>query len=87
MQVSYHSILTKIQKLQNKKKFFFFFWYRLVRLVFLLARNVGVLIPVYVPVQYIPHCTSMVSTTLVLHGRLVVKEVFYQVLPLFNLRV
>ena len=29
----------------------------------------------------------MVSTTLVLHGRLVVKEVFYQVLPLFNLRV
>ena len=76
MQVSYHSILTKIQKLQkkkNKKKKLFFFvptgiaqnwpiWS--IRSVFKPIRNISVSILVYVPLRYIP--VSMVLITLVL---------------------
>ena len=62
MQISYHSTLTKIQKLQNlkkkkkKKKFVLIGIARnwpvwLVRPVFKPVRNVDVLIPVYIPVQ------------------------------------
>ena len=69
----------KNQKLQNfkkkkKKKLFFFVpsgiaWNQPVwpiRLVFKPVRNVGISIPVYVPVQYIPTCTGTVSTTLLI---------------------
>ena len=75
MQLNYHSALTKIQKLQKKKRVFFFLflvpagiaqnW--LIWLVFKLIRNVGVSIPVYVSVRYIPADTTdtgTVSTTL-----------------------
>ena len=86
MQINYHSVLTKIQKLQNlkRKKLFFFFvpigtpstgrycpklvgmtgtW--LVRLVFKPVRNVDVMVPVYIPVRYIPVSTDTVLTTLI----------------------
>ena len=62
MQISYHSALTKIQK---KKKLFFVpasiarnwaVWP--VRSVFKPVRNVGVSIPVYISVWYIPTGTG-----------------------------
>ena len=77
MQISYHSTLTKIQKLQNLKKKIkknctgrYFpklagmagTW--LVRLVFKPVQNVNVSIPVYIPIWYIPVGTSTVLTTL-----------------------
>ena len=81
MQISYHSALTKIQKLQNykKKKKICIGWYCLklagmvdtwlVRSVFKPVRNVGILISIYVPLRYIladTASTSTVSTTLIL---------------------
>ena len=61
MQISYHSTLTKIQKLQNLKKKIIIdkikkslFLYRLVRPVFKPVRNDDVLVPMHIPVQDIP---------------------------------
>ena len=70
MQISYHSTITKIQKLQNlkkKKKNYVLtgiaqnrlVW--LVRPVFIPVRNVDVLIPIYIPVQYIPAGTVLTT--------------------------
>ena len=57
MQISYHSALTKIQKLQNlekkkKKHFSVPVW------------NVDVSIPVYIPIRYIPADTAGTGTVL-----------------------
>ena len=63
MQISYHSALTKIQKLQNlkkkKKKKLFSVSADIVRnwpvqLVFFLVRNWGLYVPVCLSVRYIP---------------------------------
>ena len=70
MQISYHSTITKIQKLQNLKKKKknsvmtgiarnWLVW--LVRPVFIPVRNVDVLIPIYIPVQYIPAGTVLTT--------------------------
>ena len=81
MQISYHSALTTIQKLQNlkkkKKKGIGHYCPKLacmadiwsVQLVFKLVRNIGISIPINVPVWYIQvgtAGTSTISTTLVL---------------------
>ena len=77
MQISYHSALTKIQKLQNLKKKKKLYTGRYCRklagmastwLVFKLVQNVDVSIPVYIPIRYIPvgmAGTDTVLTTLV----------------------
>ena len=70
MQISYHSTLTKIQKIQNLKKKKknsvltgiarnWPVW--LVRPVFKPVRNVDVLIPVYISVRYIPAGTVLTT--------------------------
>ena len=72
MQISYHSTLTKIQKLQNLKKKKKYVpagidWNWLIWSVFKLVRNVNISILVYIPVWYISidmTGTGMVSTML-----------------------
>ena len=65
MQISYHSILTKIQKLQNLKKYIYKNknnnLYRPVLLeisrygrYFFRYETGGLYVPIYLPVQYIP---------------------------------
>ena len=73
MQISYHSTLTKIQKLQKKKKLFSvptgIARNRLVWPVFKPVQNVGISISVFVLVRYRPAGiagTGTVSTTLLL---------------------
>ena len=70
-----HSKITKLKKNKNKKVFFCTDQYcpKLasmdgkwpVRLIFKLIQNVGISIPIYVPIRYILASTDMVSTTLI----------------------
>ena len=81
MEISYHSAITKIQKLPKKKKIsvptstlgtgrycskladMASTW--LVQPVFKPVWHIGISIPVYIPIQYIPASIGMVSTTLI----------------------